>query len=457
RWFLDQDLPAPGHYNQDLLLGVREPLAPEALEKALKAIVTHHDALRLRLGRDGSGDRSLGNAAPDDLPDRILTVADFSRLSRAEGVAAFERLAAETQASGDLASGCLLRAVYARLGAAGDRLLLIIHHLGVDGVSWRVLLEDLTTAYGQAAEGTGQIRLPGKTTAFRTWARRLEEYAVSGGPDTEIPYWTSILTGADAAVPTDSEVDVHAANTYGAAKSVTVSLTRESTDELLRSGRQASAQEILLTALGRTLTSWTGRRCAVVEVEGHGRESRWDDVDVSRTVGWFTTLYPVALAVTAEDAPGDALRRVRDHLATVPGNGLGYGLLRHTAAAPLRALPIPRVRYNYLGRVTGDGPAEGLFTAAPESAGPPADPRGRRPYLLDVSALVADGQLRVSLIFCPAVHRHETVEKLAVALLDEIHVLLSPAQKTGYTPADFPLAQLDQAQLDAIAGMLDQD
>jgi amino acid adenylation domain-containing protein/non-ribosomal peptide synthase protein (TIGR01720 family) len=444
RWFLEQDIPAPHHYNQEILLRVRQPMERRALEVALAALVSHHDALRLRL-RDGE----LDNAGPLDPARRLLTVADLSDLPADLRAAEFGKLAAATQAGIDLAAGCLLHALYARLGDDGDRLLLVVQHLGVDGVSWRILLEDLATAYTRATLDQ-PIALPPKTTAFRDWARRLADHAADR--TAELRHWTGVLAGAEIGIPHDGDP---ADNTYGAADTVTVALTPESTQALLRPSGAASAHDVLLAALGHTLADWTGQRRVVVDIEGHGRDSEWDDVDLSRTVGWFTAIHPVALDVAGDHHT--TLRAVREHLAAVPGGGLGYGILRHSGSgARLRALPGPEVRFNYHGQVVG-GAENALFSSADENAGPSADPRGRRPYLLDITAVVAEGRLQVTWIFCPALHPRATIEALAFALVDHLHAVLDDPAAAGPMPADFPLAGLDQAQLDAITGMLGGD
>jgi non-ribosomal peptide synthase protein (TIGR01720 family) len=443
RWFLEQRQPAAHHYNQVVLLRAERPLDPDALRAALTAIVAHHDALRLRARRTDDGGWTLDNAGLGAPPP--LTVAD---LSADPDPAAFERLAAGIQAGLDLDSGGLLHALYAKLGADGDRLLLVAHHLAVDGVSWRVLLDDLATAYEQAVAGE-PIGLPAKTTSFQLWARRLADHADRF--TAEIPYWSGPGWSAeDAVVPYDASG--LAANTFGNTRTVTTTLSTETTGELLRSSDRVPTQATLLAALGHTLAEWTGRRRVVVDIEGHGREQLWDDVDLSRTVGWFTTIYPVALQVA--ERPATTLRSVRNHLAAVPGNGLGYGVLRH---AGLSDPVTPAVRFNYLGQVTGTGTAGALFGSASEGTGPSAGPANRRPYLLDMTAVAAEGRLRVTWIYCPALHGRATVEALAAAFTDHLHALLAPenaASMHAPTTADFPLAGLDQGELDTIASML---
>jgi amino acid adenylation domain-containing protein/non-ribosomal peptide synthase protein (TIGR01720 family) len=489
-WFLQGGLSVWGHYNQAVVLRVRGGVLRPVLRAALAALVVHHDALRLRLsGGPGSGWR-LGNAGIDgaDCPG-LLTVVDRSAVGRLPGGGWgqwWQQVTATAQAGIDLDSGCLLRAVLlpadngddqqarqARHGGpdrhdddsnddsdddSDDRLLLIVHHLAVDGVSWPILLEDLETAYRQAAADT-PIRLPAKTTPFRTWAQRLHEHAHNPDLLTELPHWTQVLSEETLTVPEDVDLS---ANTYGNAAVVSGRLDAEKTDSLLRPGSAGvSAFDTLLAALARTLADWTGKRRVVLELEGHGRSSEWEDIDVSRTVGWFTTQYPFALDVPAGEDGEATRRRAHDALGAVPGDGLGYGLLRYGRSgdetAALRALPQPRIRFNYLGQVSVAGEEDALFTPAPDSTGPTADPLGLRRYLLDVTAIVVDGHLQVDWIHCPRIHPTPTVETLSEAFLRQLSDLLrtdTAGGASGPRPEDFPLAQLDAAQLEAIAAQL---
>jgi amino acid adenylation domain-containing protein/non-ribosomal peptide synthase protein (TIGR01720 family) len=430
RWFLDQDLPAPQHYNQTLLVEPLAALDTAALETALRALVSHHDALRLRL-RDGK----LDNAGPLDPTHPVLTLADITGTPADHRAAAIEDIGTRAQTGLDLGSGCLLRAVHIRLTDTSERLLLVAHHLGVDGVSWRILLEDLATAYRRTAEHRS-IALPPKTTSYRAWAHHLAEHANSAVP--EIPQWTSLLTGPGRTVPRDGDADV-AVNTHGDAETVTVLLSPERSRILLRA--KESTEHILLTALGRTLRAWTGQPRVVVDLEGHGREPFSDGVDLSRTAGWFTTIHPVAL-------PPAGIRR------TVH-NGLHYGLLRYASTNPaaerLRALPAPEVRFNYLGHVPESGPGE-LFRLLPDSAGPAADPRARRPYVLDVTAVVLDGRLRIGWTYGPALHRRETIQTLADQLLHELDALLAAPHAAD---SGFAEAELSEQELEGLMDELD--
>ncbi|HEY4455078.1 MAG TPA: amino acid adenylation domain-containing protein [Pseudonocardiaceae bacterium] len=437
RRFLSRHRTGRHHYNQEILVAAKQPLAPEPLRTALLALITHHDALRIRVTGN-----ELDIAAPTPDHDPLAT-ADLSGLPDSERRIAFTKLATDLQSTLDLGSGCLFRALLADLGPDGQRLLLIAHHLSVDGVSWRVLMDDLTTAYRQAAAGD-EVRLPPKTTSYPAWAVRLADEARTHLD--EVGFWTKILTGG-APAPQHT-----GANTYGAAATITVTLDEAATRDLVRAAGASSAQAMLLAALGKALSDWTGAPRVVVDVESHGRDAVTGDVDVSRTVGWFTTIHPIALT------PATTARTVKEQLAEVPANGVGHDLLKYgsgPAADQLRALPEPWIRFNYHGNVIADRSTSALFDSAPEDPGPTADPTTLRPYLLDLTAAVVDEQLQVSWTYCPGVHAEPTVRAMAASLLDHLRGGLANGE-TGWAPSDFPLADLDQNDLDTIASMLEE-
>ncbi|MGW3464113.1 amino acid adenylation domain-containing protein, partial [Streptomyces olivaceoviridis] len=345
-WLFDAAAERAGHYAQALSVRVPDDLDPAALEEALNDLVAHHDALRSRFVTDDS--------APG-VRWHIEERAPRLRLAHHTGPDT------DTPHFGpfDLARGPLLRAVLHADGTGRPRVLhLAVHHLVVDGVSWRVLLEDLDRAYrARRAGDDGAAALPAKSSALREWARRLAAHAADGGFDDEREYWTRAVPATDPVVPaTDPDGDdAQRSNTYAAQRAVTVRLSPEDTSALLRTlpdTYRTQANDVLLSALGRALCAWSGRDRVVVDVEGHGREELFPELDISRTVGWFTTRYPVALAVP-EDAGWDTvLKRVKEQLRAVPRHGLGHDALRHLAdpgAAP--HTPEAQVSFNYLGRL----------------------------------------------------------------------------------------------------------
>ncbi|HEX7240350.1 MAG TPA: amino acid adenylation domain-containing protein, partial [Longimicrobiaceae bacterium] len=436
-----------------LLLAPRRRLDAAALRRAVGELLAHHDALRMRFRPTAAGWAQESTAPGADVP---FVHVDLARLPEPRHAAAVEDAAAQLQGSLELARGPLLRAGHLDLGAGrAGRLMLAAHHLVVDAVSWRVLAEDLQAAY-EAAERGEAASLPPKTTSFRSWARRLAEHAPA--LEGEAGYWLAAAARAGDELPTDREGGT---GRVGSARDVEVALSAEETRALLRdvpAAYRASVEDALLAALARTLAGWTGAPSVAVELEGHGREERFADADLSRTVGWFTSTYPVRLE-PGTGGVGESLKAVKEQLRAVPGRGLGYGVLRWLGPARVRealaAAPSPGVSFNYLGRIDGGAAGEGLFDLAPEFAGPPTHPDAPRGHLLEVAAEIRGGELRCRWTYGAGVHERSTVERLADAFASELRALAAHCaspEAGGYTPGDFPLAGLDQEALDRVLG-----
>ncbi|HEY4748689.1 MAG TPA: condensation domain-containing protein, partial [Steroidobacteraceae bacterium] len=403
------------HFNQAVLVEVPGDVKPALIEHALAALMNHHDALRSRFVRDGSLWRQ------DYLPVECVQV-DFARFDLADvgPEARIEQLqiaAARIQASLDPEAGRVAAAGWFDFGAAiPGRLLLVIHHLVVDGISWRILLEDLVTAYQQALAGE-TIRLPAKTTSVTAWAAQLAARARDLAATDELAYWTAACRDAPA-LPRDRAVD-GSCGTHGDSETLTVALSVPETQALLTAVPQAYRSRIndaLLAALSLAVADWRGARgeagtSVLVDLEGHGREDLFPGVDLSRTVGWFTTMYPVRLDAGPLDgaevaaggpAAGAALRRIKEQLRAVPHNGISWGLLRHLnpeSAGQLQALPRPEIGFNYLGRFDESG-SSGWRSAA-ESPGASVSPHRGRDHLLEVVSLVQGGELRTEWSWWP--------------------------------------------------------
>ena len=305
QWFLGQDLPEPHHFNQAVLLEVREPLDAERVRRAVRHLAVHHDALRLRYRREDGKWRQDG-VGPGEESTGFEQV-DLSGVAEGERAVAVQQVAARVQAGLDLMSGPLLRAVLFVAGGRSERLLMVAHHLVVDGVSWRILLEDLLTGYEQLGRGLTP-ELPAKTTAFKQWAEQLSVYARSDALAEEVGYWRDVLGRPVVALPVD-----HAggADTVAAAATVEVALTAAETQALVQevpAAYRTQMNDVLLAALGQAVGAWTGPGAVLVDVEGHGREAVFEGVDLSRTVGWFTSLFPVRLEVGGAAGPGEILR-----------------------------------------------------------------------------------------------------------------------------------------------------
>jgi len=254
-------------------------------------------------------------------------------------------------------------------------------------------------------------------------------------------------------------LDRRGPNTEASVEAVTVSLGETETTALLERVPAAYRTQIndsLLAALGMALTRWTGSSAHLVDLEGHGREDLVEGLDLSRTVGWFTSIFPVLLDVEGLSNPGIAIRRVKERLRSMPNRGAGFGPLRYLrtgSSSPLGDLPRADLLFNYLGQLDQAIPESSPFTVAREAQGSDVSLQAHRRYALDVNASVSGGRLRFTWSFSRNLHRRETVERLASALLDQLERLIEhclTAEAGGFSPSDFPLAGLDQDALDRL-------
>ena len=455
RWFFERRLADPHHFNMSLLLRVAADLGAATLRPAVAELIGRHDALRLRYVPEGSGWRRRSGAAA---AEPSWCHVDLSALPATAWRDAIERAAAPLQASLDLTAGPLVRAAFFDRGAGRTgRLLLVVHHLAVDAVSWRILLEDLAAGSRQYQRGEA-IALPPRTTSFRHWARRLAEHARSPAVAAELPVWLAAGV-APLPLPLDHP---GGANTEGTAATVLRELDAAATESLLRQVPRVyrmRLDEVLLTALALSLSEWTGPGVWRVDLERHGREAFAAGVDLSRTVGWFTSIFPVELALAGGEGPGAALKAVKEALRRVPGNGQGWGLLRSVAESPeaarLRQMPAAEVSFNYLGQLDEALPHGSPLAPAGEPCGPLRSPRAERSHLLEVGASIVNGRLQVDWTYSEALHRPSTVERLADGFVTALRGLIAHClepEAGGYTPSDFPLAPLDQETLDRLLG-----
>ncbi|NUT45862.1 MAG: amino acid adenylation domain-containing protein, partial [Saccharothrix sp.] len=402
RWFFTEHDALP-HFTMSVVVELGE-VTPNAVRDAVQALVDHHDALRTRFGQaDGMWRQEVAD----------VEAVEFFRLATDDLRTEAER----ARAGLDPRHGPLLRAVLFPDG----RLFLTAHHLVVDAVSWRILVSDLETLLDGGTLGP-------KTTAFADWARRLDRHVRDGGFDAALPHW--------AAVPVEDRVPTRA----DTARTVAARLSRDETDALLRAVPEAyrtRVDDVLLTALA---SAFGGR--ALVALEGHGREELFDGVDLSRTVGWFTAQFPVALDLP----PGDwdaALKAVKEQLRAVPDKGLSYEALRYDDRGLTGSLP--RVCFNYLGQWDGEVAEAGHGREVPDDF--------VRPHLLDITAAVSAGELAVEWEYSTDAHDETAVRALADRMLDALRDIVAFCARPGAwgrTPSDFPLARLTQEQVDRL-------
>nr|QEO74241.1 condensation domain-containing protein [uncultured bacterium] len=440
RWFVEQELVDWHHYNQAVLLEPPDDAEPDLVRQVVQHLVDRHDALRLRFAKAAHGWEQEVLEAGREVP---FEIANLHSPSATDQPWALARAVDALQAGLRPAEGRVVAAGWFDMGRGrGRRLLLVIHHLAVDGVSWRILREELETAYNQLRRGEPAV-LPPTTTPFRTWAERLARLPVTPLLDEDVAYWSGLEAAAVSPLPVDRP-DGRSHNTVGSLRTVRTALSRADTARLLHDAPAAYGTEIndvLLTALAQALTAWTGAAAALVDLEGHGREPIVADLDPSGTVGWFTTLFPVLLKVDPGRTPMDTLRSVRRQLTAIPKRGIGYGILRYLApdgkgAVAPSALPAAEVCWNYLGQFGGGRQGrKAQFHTAPEPVGSTRSDRQAHPYLLEVNAWVSDGQLHLRWTYSRRLYRDSTVEDVASRFLNHLRAVLPADERpTAHRP-----------------------
>lgn len=446
RWMFEHYGDTAGHYNQAVLLRMKGAMEIPCLAGALSALQSHHDGLRTTF-------IGIGKQVEAMIGDVRFPVS----LSEFPEDVDLESTAAALQSQVDMANGPLLRAAVFRR-ADGDRLLLILHHLVCDGISWRILLQDLALAYQQAREGS-PIQLPAKTHAFKDWVAALQEFADSGLRDSEYRYWVRQDEKAVAELP----VDMQGGNGSEADRRVlTKVFSAPFTSELLREAHHAYGTEIndlLLTALGLALREWTGTATVRIQMEGHGREDIGAELDTSRTVGWFTALYPLTLDLGTAPELGSCIKSIKEQLRQVPRHGLGHGVMKYLLADgdPFTA-PLPGIEFNYLGQFDTDLD-DGMFTAAPEEPGPMIAPDAPLLHGLGWNGMVLGGELRVNLSYSSRAYQAMTAQRLLDGFARQIEAIVAHCLGRTHaelTPSDLSLEGMSQEELEGLESSIQE-
>jgi amino acid adenylation domain-containing protein/non-ribosomal peptide synthase protein (TIGR01720 family) len=428
-WFFEQKIASAQHWNQAVLLRCRQLLPADVLEKALQALQNHHACLRYCFINQPDAAVPEQRLNPDCKPLRLSKI-DLTPYPEAEHSALLAEAAAQAQGDLNLQKGVLIKALLFKLNDHEQRLLIIVHHLVVDGVSWRILLEDLETAFRQLQQGHA-VQLPESAT-FAQWTQALQHYALQ--IDNQ-PAWSALPQQNYAVLPTDFDGE----NTSGSALTYTLVLDQQQTKILLQA-KNERIQDILLTALLLGLRSRSTTGDMLIDLEGHGREPI-SDLDISRTCGWLTAIFPFAL--NADGEPREVLLKVKNSLATIPQNGLDYGVLRYLSdQSALASLLKAQVVFNYLGQFDHLFSPTGLFELAEEDHGATHAPRGIRPYLLEINALVYQSSLRIDFVYSSNLHQAETIENIGRTMQTAIDSLTATL-----TSGDFALADLSAAEL----------
>lgn len=458
--FFDLAYAKPHHYNQALIWGIDKSLSTQGLEKVVAALMEHHDALRLQYQKtEGQWQQAYGASMGQ------LFVENLSHITADELPRSIPKVCYRYQESLELEKGEISRFVLIKTPEEEplDRLFVAIHHLAVDGVSWRILVEDIERALQQLSEGK-PIDLGPKTSSFRQWTQALSDYAQHNKVEAQLDYWL-LANKTYKPLPVDkSECPVKADYT-----ALFENLSPSFTTKLLKEANKAFQTEVndfLLAALAKTFCDWTQEEAVVIGLEGHGREAIDDAIDTSRTVGWFTNLYPVLLSSEDFASSSDTIKSVKEQLRRLPDRGIGYGALRylHPKTAIRNRFEGTQcwdIEFNYLGQIDNAVQSGKWLHQAGESAGKASSVDNSRDAKLMVDCFVVDGELRVSWNYSKYQYKAGTIRRLAGNFIQNLEELLTHAslmKLTQPTPADFGLSRhLNYRELDAFLTGMDKE
>ncbi|MFG6101396.1 condensation domain-containing protein [Leptothoe sp. EHU-05/26/07-4] len=473
--FFEQNLADSHRWSPTILIVVQQALVPALLEEALQQLLKYHDALRLNFVQRESGWQQTSAAPKAVAPWMHL---DLAELSVEAQTSAIEATAVKLNASLNLATGPLISFAFLNAGTEGEtRLLCAIHPLVADSVSLKILFEDLHRAYQYLSQGRA-VQLGPKTTSFKYWSERLQTYAKSSQVASELDYWRSLSQQPFWDLPVDHPEGI---NSEASVRTISITLTAQETRSLLYeipTVYKAEIEEVLLTALLQALETDAEGRSLLVHVEKHGRSAmNHADIDVSRTVGQFTTAFPVRLASKQGASLGEALKALKEQLRSVPNQGLGYGVLLYLRgdteiAEQLQRLQ-PTVSFSYLGAVT-QTPAKSeptsqltegeishnqsfSFRTIQQPKAFLSSSQATRPYVLEISGYVAGEQLQINWKYSENLHHGSTMQNWSQQFTKKLQSFINATQSPhtdSYTTSDFDAAKMSQKDLSKLLSQI---
>ena len=468
KWFFDLNIPNPHHWNQALVLEVHQSLEASTVASAIQLISEYHDTLRLRFEQKQGVWRQfyVENKATQE-ENLTWEIVDLAMKTELEQNTMMREVGERVQRSLNLTNGPLARSIWFDLGEnRPSQLLIVIHHLVVDGVSWRILLQDLV----EAISGS---QLSPSTSSFQQWSHFLQTYRNSIDIQAETQFWLNTIQKEAAKIPLDFPQSL-INNSESSVKTVACKLTTAQTQIFLTKANKAyrtQPQELLLAALTKTLGNITQKSNLQIMMEGHGREELSSDLDITRTLGWFTTLYPLSLELPDINLESEIIKTVKEKLRAVPKRGFGYGLLRYLEQGTgnreqgtenrekgekpkFTNYQSPEISFNYLGQVRSEsGKNKKLLRLLNSEIEPTRNPEGLRPHLIDINAIVVEGELRVDWLYSSNLHQEETITKWADEFHKNLLEIINHCKEVGvgsYTPSDFPLVKISQSSVNKL-------
>ncbi|MGE5399018.1 MAG: condensation domain-containing protein, partial [Ignavibacteriales bacterium] len=461
RAFFEWNLPQRNHWNQSVFFEIKEPVEPEMIRKIVRIIMDYHEILRASFRLNNNEWEMQFNKLNDNLPFEII---DLSEIENSHLSTEIEIRAFEIQSSLDIEKGPVIKFAYFCCNEGNNnKLLIAAHHLIIDVVSWRILLEDILTVFRQI-EQQSPIVLPQKSTSYKKWVEIINEYSKSEELKRESDYWLRLPY--DKWVPIEKDFEGNE-NIEKDIVSVSSVLNTGDTLALIREAQKksnANIMEILLTALARAYSRWTDKRVLKIDLEGHGRESLKEKSDLTRTIGWFTNIYPVFLDLASSVYPMDSLKEIKEQLRSVPNHGMGFGIFKYLykdqfIKEKFNSIPKSEISFNYLGQLnqfTRDD--NQLFMPAEYSKGPERGPLNPVPYIINIICLVSGDNFQVHMSFSSKLFKESNIQKFSNLFIEELRILIDKCMTSNndYTASDFPMANLNRDKFNKVLNRLNQ-
>ncbi|MCR1976067.1 amino acid adenylation domain-containing protein [Clostridium sporogenes] len=439
------------HFNQAMMVYSKEGFDEEILKAVMERIIEHHDALRMAIRKENNKYNLYNKGLDGKLYD--FYKFNYENIEEKDLNEKINEKANNIQASMDLKDGPLVKVALFKT-KNGDHLLMVIHHNVVDGVSWRIILEDLSNGYKALKEGK-KVELPAKTTSFKEWAEKQYEYSNSKKLLKELKYWKEVTDKSVEQIPRDKGIKE---STFKDQKNIIVKLNQKDTKNLLKESNRAyntEINDILISSLGIAVKRWKGLNNLAITLEGHGREDILKDVDITRTIGWFTITYPVVLDLEQKDI-GKVVKKTKETLRKVPNKGIGYGILKHLTLDENKnneKLDLKAdIGFNYLGQFDEDTNNE-VFTNSNMPTGICIGQDFKFSNSISINSMISNGELNIDISYNSLEYNESSIENLGncykQALINVVEHCMKK-EETEYIGADYGVNDYSIEEIDEL-------
>lgn len=456
-WFFERNLTNMHHYNQAVMLYNKHGLNEAALREVFQTIAEHHDILRSIYSIDkGEPVQTIRG-----IDKELFTLKVYDYTNDDNSAEKITKAANKIQSSIVLNNGPLLKLGLFKT-SEGDHLLIVIHHLAVDGISWRILMEDIQMAYAQAINNA-VVKLPEKTDSYKVWAQKLKDYANNKQLMNEVSYWRNIENTPISPLPKDHEITN---DKVGNSELLTSIFAEEETEKLLRQVNQAyntEINDILLTSLGLAIKDWSGIDKVLINLEGHGREQDLLNINIARTVGWFTSIYPVILDLSRTDDLSQQIISIKENFRQIPNKGIGYGILRYLTPQEAKGSIVlnrkPEIIFNYLGQFD-QSINKDEFQSSRLSSGNTVSQQAERSYTIEINGVIVDGKLSITFDYNKNEYDKTTIQKLANSFNKHLKSIIEHCitkEEAQITPSDTSVRKFDLKEFNNILNEFEEN